>query len=107
MATLSSYSDSRLLDLIRQNDQQALEIIFDRYWAPLFDFIFARVRSLDSSKVIVEEIFVALWLKRRHLSTSNLRDYLYADAHNRSLEYLDEPVKALPEEKRDELTSIF
>ena len=99
MARHSSYSDSRLLDLIRQNDQQALETIFDRHWAQLFDFIFARVRSVDSSKVIVQEIFVALWLKRRHLSTSNLRDYLYADAHYRSLEYLDENVNDLTEEK--------
>lgn len=99
MVTLSSYSDSRLLDLIRQNNEQALETIFDRYWVQLFDFAFGRVRSVDSSKVIVQEIFVALWLKRRHLSTGNLRDYLYSDAHNRTIEYLDDIVKALAEEK--------
>ncbi len=99
MYTLSSYSDSRLLDLIRKNDQQALQTIFDRYWSQLFDLVFARVRSVDSSRAIVQEVFVTLWLKRRSLSASNLWDYLYADATCRSLECLAERVKDLAEEK--------
>ena len=99
MPTLSRYSDSRLLDLIRQNDQQALEMIFDRYWAQLFDFVFARIRCTDSSRCIVQDVFITLWLKRRHLSTHNLRDYLYGDALGRSLELLSEDVKKFEEEK--------
>ena len=107
MPKLSSYSDSQLLNLIRQNDQQALEITFDRYWAQLFDFVFVRVRSVDSSRAIVQEIFIRLWLKRSYLSVNNLREYLYADAHSRSLEYLAENVKDLTEENADELNSII
>ena len=99
MPTFSSYSDSRLLDLIRKNDQQAFEVIFERYWAQLFDFVYARVRSVDSSRVIVQDIFITLWLKRRNLSASILRDYLYADANCRSLECLAQHVKDLTEEK--------
>jgi len=98
MATLSRYSDSRLLELIGKNDQQALETIFERYWAQLFDFVHARVCSVDSSRSIVQEIFITLWLQRRYLSIHCLQEYLYADAYTRSMEYLAESVKDILEE---------
>jgi DNA-directed RNA polymerase specialized sigma24 family protein len=87
---LSSYSDARLLKWIRKNDQEAFEVVFERYWAPLFDFIFSRVQSVDVAQEIVQDVFTSLWLKRKLLSQNNLRSYLYSDANTRSVEYLAE-----------------
>jgi DNA-directed RNA polymerase specialized sigma24 family protein len=85
---LSRHSDARLLKWIGENDQEAFEVIFERYWAPLFDFIFARVQSVDVAQEIVQDVFTSLWLKRNLLSQNNLRSYLYSDANTRSVNYL-------------------
>jgi DNA-directed RNA polymerase specialized sigma24 family protein len=92
---ICSFSDPQLLNLIRQNNQQAFEVIFERYWNQLFDLVFARLHSMDSSRIIVQDIFITLWLKRKILSTGNLWDYLVAEAITRSLTYCKELQKNL------------
>lgn len=84
---ISGYSDSRLLKLIRQDDQKAFEMIFERYWAPLFDFVFLRVQSVDPTREIVQDIFISLWGKRKFSTVNTLRSYLYEDADARLLHY--------------------
>ena len=91
---ISSYSDSRLLKLIRQDDQKAFEMIFERYWTPLFDFVFSRVQSVDSTREIVQDIFISLWVKRKFAPLDNLRSYLYEDANTRLLHLPGEAFKS-------------
>lgn len=88
---ISDYSDSRLLKLIRQDDQKAFEMIFEHYWGPLFDFVLLRVQSVDPTREIVQDIFISLWVKRKFAPLSNLQSYLYEDADARLFHY---PVKA-------------
>lgn len=93
-SSISSYSDSRLLKLIRQDDQKAFKMIFERYWAPLFDFVFLRVQSVDSTREIVQDIFISLWVNRKFAAVNNLRSYLYEDANARLLHYPGEAFKS-------------
>jgi hypothetical protein len=95
----SGYSDADLLNSIRRSDQQAFEAIFERYWATIFDFAFARVQSVHRSKEVVEDVFASLWLEREFLPAENLRSYLYAEANNRSLNYLAESFNNALEKK--------
>lgn len=90
---ISDCSDFRLLNLIRQDDQKAFEVIFDRYWAQLYDFVFMRVQSIDLTRKIVQEIFIAVWVKRKFRPQNNLRSYLYEEADARTLYFVAEPLK--------------
>jgi hypothetical protein len=92
-ATVTDYADLQLLNAIRKNDQEAFRVIFDRYWAPLYDFVFVRVQSVDRSREIVQDVFVCLWEQRELLSKIKLKSYLYADANARSVNFLAEPLK--------------
>lgn len=96
---LSGYSDARLLNAIRRSDQEAFEAVFERYWATLFDFVFARVQSVNMSKEVVEDVFASLWLKRESLPVQNLRSYLYGEASTRSFYYLARPFNNTLEKK--------
>ena len=88
---ISSCSDRRLLNLIQQDDQKAFEVIFERYWAQLYDFVFLRVQSIDLTREIVQEIFIAVWANRKFLPANNLQSYLYEEAGARTLYFLPEP----------------
>ena len=51
--------------------------------------VYARVRSEESTKDIVQGLFVSLWEKRATLTIDDLPSYLYTAVKNRVLNYID------------------
>ena len=84
----STYSDFELLRAIRQNDQKAFGELFNRYWKNAYAIVFARVRSEEVTKEIVQDLFISLWNKRATLTIDHLPSYLYAASKNRVINYV-------------------
>lgn len=75
---LSSVSDELLLSRIcNDDDRKAFAVLYDRYWEILIQTCFKRLKCLETSEEIVQEIFVDLFVRRNELQlNSTLEAYL-------------------------------
>jgi RNA polymerase sigma-70 factor (family 1) len=86
---ISTYSDEELLLAIRQDDEKAFAELVRRYWQQVHATAYARIRSLDATEEIVQNLFISIWDKRGTLSIRHLPSYLNAATKNRVLNYID------------------
>jgi RNA polymerase sigma-70 factor (ECF subfamily) len=52
------------VDLLKQDNHQAFDEIYQRYWSSLYAYSYNRLRSELASEEIVQEVFLNLWTKR-------------------------------------------
>lgn len=84
----STYTDSELLQSIRQDDQKAFSELVSRYWKQMHMIAYARVRSQDVTEEIVQNLFISIWDKRATLNIQHLPSYLQTAIKNRVLNYI-------------------
>ncbi|MEI9944263.1 MAG: sigma-70 family RNA polymerase sigma factor [Chitinophagaceae bacterium] len=77
MTPLSSYHEEELLRLLLQDDRQAFEELYRRYWEPLFNTAYKRLRSTEQSKDVIQDVFTDLWVRRHTSEINNLSAYLH------------------------------
>jgi RNA polymerase sigma-70 factor, ECF subfamily len=81
--------DEELLRLIKCDDSKALRILFERYYSTLCRFSFRYVKVVDHTEEAVSDVFLNIWLKRKHIEIkTNLKAYLYSAVRNQSINYL-------------------
>jgi RNA polymerase sigma-70 factor (ECF subfamily) len=89
MFTEKNIDDLELLERIKQNDSQALKILFERYFEPLCFFSFQILKSNELCEESVSDVFTNIWLKRKTIDIkTNFRTYLYTAVKNQSINYL-------------------
>ena len=82
--------DRELTGLLKLNDRDAFEEIYNRYWKKLFTIAANKIKDLDDAEEIVQDIFVALWNRRENLCISNaLNSYLAVSVKYRVIKTLD------------------
>lgn len=70
-------------------DKQALKVIIDRFSQPLFYFIFNFVKDEFVSEDILEDVFLAIIVKKRIFKNENaFKSYLFSIARNKSINYI-------------------
>lgn len=60
-------ADEDLLSGLRNSDKTAYEVLFRRYYAPLFHQVWYRCNDRDLAEDIVQESFVRIWIRRSGL----------------------------------------
>jgi RNA polymerase sigma-70 factor, ECF subfamily len=84
-----------LLQRIKENDQSALECLFEKYYYRLCDFAFQYVGSVDLAEEVVSDVFLKIWKNRHKMEiNTNFKAYIYTATRNQALNYLEK-------EKRD------
>lgn len=74
-----SFSDSELLEQLRQDNEVALDIIFKKYWQPLFISAFNLLKDKAACEDIIQDIFIKVWDRRSEIEIkTSLRAYLFA-----------------------------
>ena len=81
----SKVSDEQLYLRIQRDEQEALEIMFERYYLKLCIFATGFSLPKDCAEDIVSEVFIALWNYRNKRKISNIRLYLYTCVKNACL----------------------
>lgn len=77
MNVYSKLSDSELLDLLKQDRQQALSALYHRYWDKLLVIAANRIDTYELAEEAVQDVFVSLWKRRHDLElTHKLSTYL-------------------------------
>jgi RNA polymerase sigma factor (sigma-70 family) len=90
---LKLQGDEHLVALIREGNEHAFEVLFDRYHSRLLAFCRHMLRSTEDAEDVLQEVFVkahaAMLADARPI---NARPWLYRIARNRCLNHLRKPV---------------
>ena len=83
------YSDSEVIEGIKNDNLKIFEYIFRLYYKQLCDFANKYLQSMDSSEEVVQDIFYQIWKKRQELNIkSSLKSYLYTSVKNNCLQQI-------------------
>lgn len=83
------HSDQELLDLLKQDEDLAIELIFQRYYTYLCRVVYKVVPDAGLAEDLAQEVFFDLWRKRAQLRIeSSLPAYLRRAVLNRTLNHL-------------------
>ncbi|QQY82126.1 RNA polymerase sigma-70 factor [Tamlana sp. s12] len=73
-----SHNDEYLIQLLHEGDEQALSLIYKKYWEVMYVAAYNLVKNKEISEDIVQDVFVNLWNKRdKLLVKTSLKSYLY------------------------------
>jgi len=79
-------NDLELLKKMKNNDEIAFKVIFNKFYSRLYYFVLEFISLNDISENIVQDTFFTLWNKRHELKDeSNLNAYLFTVAKNNCL----------------------
>jgi RNA polymerase sigma-70 factor (family 1) len=70
------YDDKALLRLMANDDMAAFEQLYHHLWQSLFNAAHKRLKNVEQSKDIVQDVFADLWLRRGKVEIENLPAYL-------------------------------
>jgi RNA polymerase sigma-70 factor (ECF subfamily) len=89
MSELSS-EEQNFVKSIRDGDEEAFELLFFKYYAPLCRFSKGYVGTVESARDVVQEVFIKIWSKREHIHIhTSLKAYLFQAVRNHSLNELE------------------
>lgn len=75
----AKYSDEQLSQLLKGGNEQALKLILDRYWEPLFKMAIHILDDRFICEDVIQNIFIKIWQNRDSLDfTYSLKAYLFA-----------------------------
>ena len=88
MAAYSTYTDQRLVDLLKSDDHSAFNEIFERYGAILISFAYRKVYDMDLAQDLVHDVFADLWAKRLlHSISKGFEPFIFTSVRNRILDH--------------------
>lgn len=89
-----SYSDEQLFELLCQDNREAFDEIYSRYWDKLYVYTAKAIKDKEAAKDIIQEIFVSLWLRRDSLKNNDsLSGYLFTAARFKGITYIQSNLK--------------
>lgn len=76
-------SDKKLLQEMASGDEQAFQVLFNRYWKNLFSFVFRLTKDESHTKDILQDVFLYCWKNRTTIyAEESLLPYLITVARN-------------------------
>ncbi len=78
--------DSLLLCQLTSGNKKAFGILFNKYWESSVNIAYKRTKDLNTSKDIVQEIFIQIWINRER-QIENLPAYLNIAIRNRVIKF--------------------
>lgn len=89
MSDLYSIKDVDLVKQLKERNKEALKLLFERYWSNLYLHALRMTKCEDTSKDIVQDLYVYLWENIDELQIHTvLSSYLYASVRYRVLNIL-------------------
>ena len=80
--------DSLLIEGIKNDDNKAFKMFFDRYYKPLVGYIKTFTNDFSSAEDIAQQTFITIWTKRHKLaSIKSPKSYLYSIGYNTYIDY--------------------
>lgn len=84
-----AFSEDKILQGIASGDESVFRHVFDTYYQLLVTFAFRYLNDLDSSRNVVQDLFVSLFDKRESINIhTSLKSHLYQSVRNRAINVL-------------------
>lgn len=82
-------NDKRILELLKRDDERALDEIFHLYFNRLYHFSVEFVKNKEEAREIVQDAMMRFWQRRNYLKDdTGILSYLLIIVRNLSLNYL-------------------
>lgn len=69
-------SDSELWLAVRNNDEHAFAMLFDRYWMRLYKTSLRYLKDSENSEEAVHDVFLSIWNRRHQLEIDSIPNFL-------------------------------
>ncbi|HET7579576.1 MAG TPA: sigma-70 family RNA polymerase sigma factor [Bacillales bacterium] len=105
---MSQHNDAELYERVQSGDQQALELLYDKYEKILYSFSYRMTRHKESAEEVVQEVFVKVWKGQGNYDSSKgkFSSWLLTIARNASIDFMRKRREPAYEfEERDSLAS--
>ena len=84
-----SENDKRIIELLKKDDERALNELFHLYYNKLYFFSIEFVGNSEDAREIVQDAMMRFWQRRKDLKNdSSIMNYLLTVVRNLSLNYL-------------------
>ncbi|WP_207534198.1 RNA polymerase sigma-70 factor [Desertivirga arenae] len=70
-------SEKMHLNLLKEGDRKAFELVFNSYWSKLYLYAYNILRDKGVCEDIVQEVLVSLWVKRESQEIDSLGSFLF------------------------------
>lgn len=71
--------DTELMERLREGDDLALKLIYDKYWTQLYTSAYNMLHDQPACQDIIQDLFINLWNKREQIEIkASLKSYLFA-----------------------------
>ncbi|MBK6265434.1 RNA polymerase sigma-70 factor [Marivirga sp. S37H4] len=89
MKIIALQTDLQLIMHIKNDDEQALKVLFDRYFNSLCQFSFQITHHQETTEEVVADIFIELWRRRAYIQINHqVKAFLFKMVKNASLNAL-------------------
>jgi len=86
---LKHLPDAELLDLVKGDNMEAFEELYNRHWKNLYAFAYKRVRSKEVAEEIVQDFLANLWAGRKTMMIkTSFEGYIYTAIRNLVFNYI-------------------
>lgn len=90
--------DVDLVKRLQRNEEDALTIIYNKYWEIMFLAAYNLVKDRSVCEDIVQEVFISLWQRREKLQIkASLKSYLYTSTVYKVYDHFNKNKKMLQE----------
>jgi RNA polymerase sigma-70 factor, ECF subfamily len=91
---LKYLEDSSLFELVKLDNKQAFDELYNRYWEKLFLHLVRVIKDPEETKDILQEVFVSVWNRRFELDNiESISAYLFSSVRFKGLNYLQRESK--------------
>lgn len=89
MPSYDSFSDTKLMFLLREGDTAAFTELYNRFWALMYVYA-CKMLDKDSAEDVVQEVFTYIWDNCAEIEiNSSVSSYLYTAVRYRIFDYFD------------------
>jgi RNA polymerase sigma-70 factor (ECF subfamily) len=93
MTLLGNHTDDVLLNLMRNDDQEAFTLLYRRYWEELFVTAAKALRSQQEAEDVVQDVFLSIWNRRKELNIEGSLDaYLQVSVRYKAIHYIEKNI---------------
>jgi RNA polymerase sigma-70 factor (ECF subfamily) len=91
---LQQLGDDVLLDLLKEDNKEAFDVIYMRYWERLYFYLIKAIKDTEEAEDILQEVFVSLWKRRSNLDDiGSLSAYLFSCVRYSGFRYIRNEIK--------------
>lgn len=80
MTNYSTYSDTKLLELLKEDDEVAFYTVYKRYWDKLLVIAGKRLNDKEEAEEVLQDVFLNLWRRKNTLELRKGFDNYFAVA---------------------------